>query len=112
MAHIDDSPSTGNSSNSINGNIFFANKDIDRARTLNPFTHVYMFDVGFPAELHLSIAIKFNTSLYATHLISYQPPIDIIREFGFKVQFMGEKFNTSMHGWFINALLFLTICIK
>jgi hypothetical protein len=69
MAHIDDSPSTGNSSNSINGNIFFANKDIDRARTLNPFTHVYMFDVGFPAELHLSIAIKFNTSLYATHLI-------------------------------------------
>jgi hypothetical protein len=57
-----------------------------------------MFDVGFPAELHLSIALKFNSSLYATHLISYQPPIDIIREFGFKVQFMEEKFNTLMHG--------------
>ena len=97
ISHIEDS-STGNSTTSVSGNVAFENSDIDRARTLNPFTHVYMFDVGFPAELHLSIAIKFNTSLYATHLISYQPPIDIIREFGFKVQFMGEKFNTSMHG--------------
>jgi hypothetical protein len=34
------------------------------ALTLDPFTHVYMFDVGFPAKLMKLIAIKFNARYY------------------------------------------------
>ena len=73
------------------------NDDIEHAVSLNPFTHIYMFDVGFPCELHYSLANKFNCSLYAIYLISYQPPKFIIDEFGFKVLLM-HQFSTRMNG--------------
>ena len=92
---MDDTPIGGSR---INGNIFFVNSDIDRAETLNPFSHIYMFDVGFPWNLHCLIADKFNRSIYATHLVSYKPPTDIIDSFGFHVQFMDHQFSTYMHG--------------
>ena len=38
----------------------FAHLDVDRANTLNPFTHIYSFDVGFPPELLEHIAEKFK----------------------------------------------------
>ena len=82
---------------SINGNTFFEHSDIERATTLNPFSHVYMFDVGFPQELHCSIARKFNQSLYASHLVSFKAPQRIIGQFGFNVQIM-RQLPTSMHG--------------
>jgi len=82
---------------SINGNFGFLHSDIELASTLNPFTHVYMFDKGFPGELHYSIAQKFNASLYVTHLISYRPPRDIIGIFQFQVEYL-HQFNTRMHG--------------
>ena len=50
------------------GNTFFTESDIELARTLNPFTHIYMFDVGFPYKLHASIVKKFNRSMYALYL--------------------------------------------
>ena len=92
MAHIDDTKEA-----SVNGNVFFVNSDIERAGTLNPFSHIYMFDVGFPRDLHYSIARKFNQSLYASHLVSFKPPKSIIGKFGFKVAFL-DQLKTSMHG--------------
>jgi hypothetical protein len=79
------------------GNIFFTESDILLAHTLNPFTHIYMFDVGFPYELHVSIAQRFNISIYAAYLISYKPPRSIIGDFGFNVKYI-DHLNTSMHG--------------
>jgi len=101
MAHIEDVPNE----KSINGNIFFANSDILEADTLNPFSHVYMFDVGFPPELHCSIAQLFNNSLYTTHLVSYKQPRYIIDEYGFQVSFM-HQCSTSMHGMYNIIKLF------
>ena len=49
MPLMDDSPKGGTR---INANTYFLNKDIDEAVTLNPFSHIYMFDVGFTPELH------------------------------------------------------------
>ena len=95
MLLMDDSPIGGKR---INANTFFLNKDIDEATTLNPFSHIYMFDVGFTPELHCSIALKFNQSIYASYLISYKAPRDIIGTFGFHVEFMNHQFKTNMHG--------------
>lgn len=97
MTHIDDSPKN---EKSLNGNIFFLRSDIDQADTLNPFTHIYMFDVGFPLLLHCSIAKKFNRSRYATYLVSFKAPRYIINTFGFKVKLL-TQINTSMHGKYI-----------
>jgi hypothetical protein len=97
MLHIDGCPQGTSGLDSVKGNTFFANDDIEHAVSLNPFTHIYMFDVGFPCELHYSLANKFNCSLYAIYLISYQPPKFIIDEFGFKVLLM-HQFSTRMNG--------------
>jgi hypothetical protein len=75
----------------------FLHMDIDLARTLNPFTHIYSFDVGFPPELLESIAQKFNRSQYAEWFISYQPPTYVIDDYGFKVDFL-HKFCCNCHG--------------
>ena len=109
MALMDDTPI---GASRINGNVFFANSDIDRAETLNPFSHIYMFDVGFRKDLLLNIADKFNRSLYATHLVSYKPPRDIIDSFGFHVQFMDHQFSTHMHGKYNNTIQYFLMCIK
>ncbi len=82
---------------SVNGNTYFVHSDIDSAISFNPFTHVYMFDVGFPYKLHLRLARKFNCSSYAKYLISFKPPKRIIRAFGFKVTLV-HQMPTSMHG--------------
>jgi hypothetical protein len=81
----------------VRGNTFFAHDDVDSAKSLNPFTHIYMFDIGFPYNLLISIAKKFNCSLYATCLISYQTPSKIINTFGFEVIYIGQLL-TSMLG--------------
>ena len=58
MAHYDDTPN----GKGLNGNTFFTKSDIDQARTLNLFTDIYMFDVGFELDLHRLIAVLFNES--------------------------------------------------
>jgi hypothetical protein len=87
MAHIDGDTL---SENSLNLNTFFVLSDIDQAGTLNPFTHIYMFDVGFPAYVHCSIAVKFNKSRYASHLVSFKAPRYIINTFGFEVKLLTQ----------------------
>jgi hypothetical protein len=71
--------------------------DIDDAASLNPLTHIYQYDLGFPPPLQQRIAEKFNTSFYAKYFISYRPPHRVINEYGYKVEFMNQ-FLTSMHG--------------
>ena len=46
--------------NTLNGGVNFVLNDIDNAHSLDPFTHIYMFDLGFPPPLQKSIAKKFN----------------------------------------------------
>lgn len=77
-------------------NIFFINGDIAKAVTLNPFTHVYMFDVGFPPQLLIDIAEIFNNS-QSPYLICYHRPKLIIEEFGFKVELL-HKIPTNLSG--------------
>ena len=99
MAHITDFDHIAslNQENNFNGNTFFVHGDINDVTTFNPFTHIYMFDVGFPSKLHYSIAEKFNRSLYATCLVSYKPQTDIIKYFRFEVTLV-HQMPTSMHG--------------
>ncbi|CAM9393372.1 unnamed protein product [Ectocarpus fasciculatus] len=71
-------------------NLFFARGDILGCETFDPFTHVYMFDIGFPpATLH-EIANKFNNSK-ARHLVSYQIPKKVIDVYGFDVDLVLQQ---------------------
>jgi hypothetical protein len=71
--------------------------DIDVASYTDPFTHIYMYDLGFPPPLQKSIAQKFNNSQHAVALVSYRPPRRVIEEYGYAVEFI-DSFCTSMHG--------------
>lgn len=56
-----------------------------------------MYDLGFPPQLQINIAQKFNSSMYAKYLVSYRPPHRVVNEFGFKVRLV-YKILTTMHG--------------
>ena len=92
----------------IEQNLSFEHNNIDQANTLNPFTHVYMFDVGFPSKLHRRIAEQFNKSKYASYLVSYKAPKSIIGTFGFNVTFM-HQINTTMHGKYTVVLFYCSL---
>ena len=79
------------------GNTNFLVDDIDNANSTDPFTHIYMYDLGFPPPLQQSIAQKFNNSQYAQYLVSYRPPRRVIEEYGYAVEFI-DQISTSMHG--------------
>jgi len=81
---------------SKHGNVFLQHGDIQNATTLDPFTHIYMFDVGFPPLTLLKIAEIFNRS-QAPFLICYHSPKLVIEEYGFNVQFV-TKYQVSLHG--------------
>lgn len=81
----------------LHGGVNFVCGDIDDAETLDPFTHVYMYDLGFPPPLQQSIARKFNNSIHCEYLISYRPKERVISEYGYKVEFI-TSLNTRMHG--------------
>jgi hypothetical protein len=102
---IEDSPQP-ESSTGVHANVFFVNSDIDAAVTLDPFTHIYMFDIGFPPILQKRIAEKFNTSIYAEYLISYRGSRLVMGEYGYNVELL-HQFPTTMHGkqppWLTNV---------
>jgi len=66
------------------------------ADTLNPFTHVYMFDIGFPPPLFKALSIKFNRS-HCKWLICFHGPKLIVEKYGFHAELLVQK-PTSMHG--------------
>ena len=75
----------------------FVHGDIDDAASTDPFTHIYMYDLGFPPDLQRSIAHKFNNSVHATTLVSYRPPHRVLHEYGYEVELVDE-INTTMFG--------------
>lgn len=81
--------------NKRNRTVFSAG-DITDAKTLNPFSHVYSFDVGFPPNVMDELAEIFNRST-AGYFVSFHAPRKIIDMYGFDVENMG-RISTSMAG--------------
>eukprot|EP00934_Nitzschia_sp_Nitz4_P001204 Nitzschia sp. Nitz4//scaffold77_size91520//79392//80540//NITZ4_004904-RA/size91520-processed-gene-0.57-mRNA-1//-1//CDS//3329558033//1204//frame0 len=81
----------------IQGNTAFLHTDIMRAKTFDPFTHVYMFSIGFPPPLWLHLADMWNKSQVSEYLICYHGPKDIINSYEFDVDLIAQM-PTSMHG--------------
>ena len=76
--------------------VAFARRDVDDCATLDPFSHVYAFDVGFPPELLLSLGRKFNASRCG-HYVSYQNPRRFLGDYGFHCE-LEDQLSVSMHG--------------
>jgi hypothetical protein len=68
------------------------------AATLDPFTHIYMFDFGFPPELLLHIGRIFNASVHPNFIVSFYGPKNIIDEYRFDVKFIDKLESLKMHG--------------
>mmetsp|Transcript_51786 Transcript_51786/g.125015 ORF Transcript_51786/g.125015 Transcript_51786/m.125015 type:complete len:394 (+) Transcript_51786:554-1735(+) len=98
---VKDEQSKSPSSNQtkILGNTMFLHKNMLEASTFDPFTHVYMFSIGFPPELWLDLAEMWNTSdkSKCKYLICYHGPKDIIDSYHFDVDLI-TQLSTSMHG--------------
>lgn len=77
--------------------VYFANSDITNISNFDPFTHIYMFDVGFPPSALVAIANAFNVSRTVKALVSFTRPHHIITTYGFAVQLI-DKITTRMHG--------------
>lgn len=82
---------------SLNSGVNFIHGDIFDAVSTDPFTHVYMYDLGFPPSLQRKIAEYFNASTHAKYLVSYRPPRRVIDEYDYNVKAIG-KIPTSMTG--------------
>lgn len=87
-----------NGTGELKGGVNFMCGDMDAAESTDPFTHIYMYDLGFPPDLQRSIARKFNSSQHARYLVSYRPPHRVTgEEYGYEVDFVSQ-IPTSMHG--------------
>ena len=53
--------------------VYFQHCDIREAATFDPFSHVYMFDIGFPPTLFGELAAKFNASACPRCLRRFRP---------------------------------------
>ena len=82
----------------VKGNTIFIQGDITKARTFDPFTHVYMFSVGFPPDLWERLATIWNNSNPNTckYLICFSPEKKM-KEYDFAVEIVAEA-DTTMHG--------------
>jgi Histone methylation protein DOT1 len=82
----------------IQGRCMFVLGDIRQANTFDPFTHVYMFSIGFPPKLWHSLAEMWNrSSNTAQYMICFHSPKDIIDCYEFDVELVVQT-PTSMHG--------------
>lgn len=82
---------------SLNGPIFLAHADFLEINSLNDFSHVYMFDKGFPPVLMDHIAHVFNSSPNSQYLMCFKKPRVIIEHYEFQVKEIG-RVRTSMSG--------------
>jgi len=91
-------PADPASSGRLKGNTMFILGDITKACTFDPFTHVYMFSVGFPPALWKRLATIWNNSNPNTclYFICYSPEKDL-EEYDFDVELVAET-GTTMHG--------------
>jgi hypothetical protein len=79
------------------GNVFFAHADVFDMPSFQPFTHVYMFDKGFPPYLLENMSLKFNSSDSCRYLICYKKPKLVMEEYEFNVELVGQL-STNMSG--------------
>jgi hypothetical protein len=93
----DENKDCNTNADALHGCTNFMVGDIDDAASTDPFTHVYMYDLGFPPPLQQSIARKFNSSQHAQFLVSYRPPHRVIHEYAYDVELV-DQCPTSMHG--------------
>ena len=70
--------------------------NIESAENFDPFTHVYMFDVGFPPKLLNKLSEIYNRS-QSKYLICYHGEKDMIEKYGFDIELI-VKVKTKMHG--------------
>ena len=77
--------------------VMFTNANITAAKTLDPFTHVYMFDTGFPPRSSAQIAAAFNASRHTKYLVCFHPPRLVLGEWGLEAECVG-RVQTSMSG--------------
>jgi len=77
--------------------VYFANKDATEMGHFEPFTHVYMFDVGFPPSVLVSLANAFNLSKTVQALVSFTRPEKVISVYGFAVELI-TQIRTRMNG--------------
>mmetsp|Transcript_10710 Transcript_10710/g.12217 ORF Transcript_10710/g.12217 Transcript_10710/m.12217 type:complete len:493 (-) Transcript_10710:347-1825(-) len=82
--------------NTLRHNCILAHGDITEASTFDPFTHVYMFDIGFPPKLFKYLSAMFNRS-QSPFLICYHGPRLMIERYKFDLEFI-TQIQTSMHG--------------
>jgi len=83
----------------LQGNTMFLHNNILEAKTFDPFTHVYMFSIGFPPSLWVDLSEMWNNSDSGScqYLICYAMPKKIIDEYDFNVELLAQ-IPTSMHG--------------
>jgi len=77
--------------------VYFANSDATDMGHFEPFTHVYMFDVGFPPAVLVALANAFNLSKTVQALVSFQRPDKVILAYGFAVELITQV-ATRMSG--------------
>lgn len=77
--------------------VYFTQADITDVGNFSPFTHIYMFDIGFPPAALMRVANSFNVSKTVKALVSFQRPRHIIQTYGFQVVFEA-KIQTRMCG--------------
>lgn len=75
----------------------FLEADAYDAKSFDPFTHVYMFDIGFPPNLFLHIAECLRNSSSAKWVLCYHGPKLMCNEYGFEMELV-KQLATSMHG--------------
>lgn len=80
----------------INHRCMFVHGDITNARSFDPFTHVYMFSIGFPPTLWCELSEMWNRSS-SSYLICFHGPKDTISSYEFAVELVVQT-STSMHG--------------
>ena len=101
LDNVSDDPSSNDnvmddSSERLQYNCIFAHGDITEAKSFDPFTHVYMFSIGFPPKLWLELSKMWNRST-SPYLICYHGPKYIIKKYKFDVELLIQT-PTSMHG--------------
>jgi hypothetical protein len=77
--------------------VYFAHKDATEMDHFEPFTHMYMFDVGFPPSVLVSLANAFNLSKTVQALVSFTRPDKVISVYGFAVDLITQVV-TQMSG--------------
>lgn len=95
----EDTTNTKNNKSLLQGNTMFLHNNILEAKTFDPFTHVYMFSIGFPPDLWIELSKRWNRSDAGScqYLICYAGPKDLIDYYEFDVELIAQV-STSMHG--------------